>query len=333
MSAPHDLLAIGRIGVDLYPEQVGPLADVRTFAKSLGGSAANVAVAAARLGRSVALATRVGDDRLGRYLVRALEQFGVDAELVSSHPTLKTPLVIAELDPPEDPSLDFYRAPSAPDLELTRAQLVDADAGRILRAARVVWLTGTGLSAEPSRGATLAAGSVARHHGQGEVVFDLDWRPQLWADPFEAPAAYAELLQHATVVVGNRTEVAVALGEDPDAGAVIDPEEAARALLERGARLAVVKLGADGVLMATGVGMYRVEPIEVDVVCGLGAGDAFGGALVHGLLSGWDPVEIGRFANAAGAYVAGQLACADAMPTVDQVEALLDSAAQATRSS
>ena len=124
------------------------------------------------------------------------------------------------------------------------------------------------------------------------------------------------MLSNVTVAVGNRSEVEVAVG-------TADPEEAARRLLERGVELAFVKKGAEGVLVASEHGMTTVAPQLVKVVCGLGAGDAFGGALIHGLLSGWDPVRCAEYANAAGAIVAGQLACADAMPTIDELEAMV----------
>ena len=154
MTDPLDLLTMGRVGVDLYPEQVGVgLADVRTFAKSLGGSATNVAVAAARLGNRAAVITKVGDDPFGTYVRRALREFGVDDGFVGTHPTLRTPLVFCELHPPDDFPLLFYREPRAPDITLSADEL-DLDA---IRAARVFWTTGTGLSAEPSRTATLAA--------------------------------------------------------------------------------------------------------------------------------------------------------------------------------
>src|SRR5919198_5672170 len=149
-----DLITMGRVGVDLYPEQVGVrLPDVRTFAKSLGGTATNVAVAASRLGARAAVVTKVGDDPFGAYVRQALEGFGVDTRYVSTHPTLRTPVVFCEIFPPDDFPLLFYREPKAPDMTLAVDEL-DLDA---IAAARVFWTTGTGLSDEPSRSATLAA--------------------------------------------------------------------------------------------------------------------------------------------------------------------------------
>lgn len=140
-------------------------------------------------------------------------------------------------------------------------------------------MTGTGLSEEPSRTATLAAlAHRAGAAGPGATVFDLDWRPMFWQDPESARPHYARALRHATVAVGNLDEVEIATGER-------EPHAAARALLAAGVRLAVVKQGPKGVLALSADGeSAEVPPLPVTVLNGLGAGDAFGGSLCHGLL-------------------------------------------------
>ncbi len=306
-----DLLAMGRVSVDIYPEQAGPIAGVRTFAKSIGGTATNVAVACARYGRRVGLITKVGDDAFGGYVRGALHGFGVDTRFVGATAGLPTPVVFCELDPPEDPRLIFYRYPKAPDMEIAPDEL---DLGAI-RAARIFWVTGTGLSDDPHRSAIEAA-LMARGR-RAITVLDLDWRPMFWPDRHAAAGRYAAALEGVTVAIGNRDEVEVAVGTR-------DPAEAAQRLLALGIELAIVKLGGEGVLVATADGMATIPPKPVEVVCGLGAGDAFGGALCHRLLHGDAPPEAVRFANAAGAIVAGRLLCADAMPTESEVLDLLE---------
>jgi 5-dehydro-2-deoxygluconokinase len=304
-----DLITMGRIGVDLYPLQSGVgLADVTSFGKFLGGSSSNVAVAAARLGRRVATITRTGRDAFGGYLRARLREFGVDARWVTPVDGLPTPVTFCELFPPDDFPLHFYRQPKAPDLEITPDEL-DLDS---IAAARIFWMTGTGLSAEPSRAATLAA-LDARTGAPGPTVFDLDWRPMFWSD--DPGPCYRAALRHATVAVGNIDEVEVATG-------LRDPEAAARELVTAyGVRLAVVKQGPAGVLARTDSGESVVAPpLPVDVVNGLGAGDAFGGALCHGLLAGWDLERTVAYANAAGAIVAGRLECSSAMPVPAEIE-------------
>ncbi|MGW0816687.1 5-dehydro-2-deoxygluconokinase [Streptomyces viridiviolaceus] len=307
-----DLITMGRIGVDLYPLQTGvPLAQVETFGKFLGGSAANVAVAAARLGRTTALITRTGDDPFGGYLHRALKEFGVDDRWVTPVAAYPTPVTFCEIFPPDDFPLYFYRRPKAPDLEIHPDELDLA----AIRAARIFWITGSGLSEEPSRTATLAA--LAHRARSGTTVFDLDWRPMFWTDPGQARPYYAEALRHATVAVGNVDECEIATG-------VREPRACAEALLAAGVELAVVKQGPRGVLAVHRDGRTaEVAPVRVEVVNGLGAGDAFGGSLCHGLLAGWELARTMRYANAAGALVASRLACSSAMPTAAEVDDLL----------
>ncbi|MCT4356173.1 5-dehydro-2-deoxygluconokinase [Streptomyces sp. Je 1-79] len=303
---------MGRLGVDLYPLQVGvPLARVETFGKFLGGSPANVAVAAARLGRRTALVSRTGADPFGAYLHEELAAFGVDDRWVTAVGEYPTPVTFCEIFPPDDFPIHFYRQPRAPDLEIHPAELDLA----AVRAARAFWVTGTGLSVEPSRAATL--GALRERDGAELTVLDLDWRPTLWPDPAEAGPLYREALGSATVAVGNLDECEVATGER-------EPYAAARALLAAGVRLAVVKQGPKGVLAMTADGeSAEVPPLPVDVVNGLGAGDAFGGALCDGLLAGWDLDRTLRRANAAGAIVAGRLACSPAMPYADEIDLAL----------
>ena len=154
-----DLLTVGRVGVDIYPQQNGPLKDVSTFAKYLGGTATNVAVGAARLGRRTAVLTKVGPDPFGAFVREALVGFGVDPQFVGTAEGLNTPVVFCELDPPEDPGLFFYRQPIAPDLMITED---DIPWDRV-RDVPIFWVTGTGASAEPSRTSQRA---MLKHRGR-----------------------------------------------------------------------------------------------------------------------------------------------------------------------
>ncbi|SDQ10974.1 5-dehydro-2-deoxygluconokinase [Leucobacter chromiiresistens] len=310
-----DVLALGRLGVDIYPLQDGVgLEDVTSFGKYLGGSAANVAVAAAKYGRASALMSRVGDDPFGRYLLRELERLGVDNREVRVDPQYPTPVTFCEIFPPDDFPLYFYRKPKAPDLQIATDDL-DLDA---VRDARILWFTLTGLSEEPSRATHLAA--LEARAGAAHTIFDLDYRPMFWDTPAEAAEQVAAAIEHTTIAVGNREECEVAVGET-------EPDRAADALLERGLQLAIVKQGPKGVLAKTREERVEVPPHLVDVVNGLGSGDAFGGALCHGLLEGWDLERIFRFANVAGAIVATRRECSTAMPDAAEVDALLEQGA------
>jgi 5-dehydro-2-deoxygluconokinase len=311
------VLTMGRIGVDVYPLQVGvSLREITSFGKYLGGSPSNVAVAAARYGRSSAVITRTGEDPFGAYLHDALRGFGVDDRYVTAVPGVPTPVVFCEIFPPDDFPLYFYRDALAPDMRI-RADELDLDA---IRDADVFWVTVTGLSQEPSREATLAA---LRERGRrGITILDLDYRPMFWSSREEARRWVQEALPYVTVAVGNLDECETAVG-------VRDPHAAAKALHAAGVELAVVKQGPLGVLASNSTEEVEVPPVPVEVVNGLGAGDAFGGALCHALLAGWELERAMRFCNAAGAIVAGRLACADAMPTAAEVEAKLEEAVRA----
>jgi 5-dehydro-2-deoxygluconokinase len=307
-----EVLTMGRIGVDLYPQQVGVgLDEVETFSKFLGGSASNVAVAAARYGRRTAVITRTGEDPFGRFLHTALRGYGVDDRYVTPVKGLPTPVTFCEIFPPDDFPLYFYRLPKAPDLEIHREEL-DTDA---IRQAAVFWVTVTGLSEEPSRTATLAA--LEARSNKDITVLDLDYRPMFWPSREEARRWVQQALPHVTVAVGNLDECDTAVGER-------EPLAAAQKLHEFGVKLAVVKQGPKGVLAHDRTTSVEVPPVPVNVLNGLGAGDAFGGALCHGLLAGWDIERVMRFANAAGAIVASRLACSDAMPTEAEVDELME---------
>ena len=310
-AAPVDVLTFGRSGVDIYPLETGRgLEDVETFGKFLGGTTANVAVAAARLGRSAALITGVGDDPFGRYVRKELRRLGVsDEHVVVSH-DLPTPVTFCEIFPPDDFPLYFYRRPSAPDLEVAPDDLsLDA-----VRGAGVFWVSVTGLSAEPSRSAHHTA--LEARDRRPHTVLDLDYRPMFWESPSMATEQVQKVLGQVTVAVGNREECEVAVGET-------DPDRAADALLDAGVELAIVKLGAQGVLAKTRVERVVSPPIRVEVLNGLGAGDSFGGSLCDGLLAGLPLNRLLMNANAAGAIVATRLECSTAMPTREEIDALV----------
>jgi len=309
-----DVVTIGRVSVDLYAEQVGvPMSEVTSFARSIGGTATNVAVGAARLGHKAAVATSVGNDDFGRSIVGALETtFGVDTRFVTAHPTLRTPLVFAGLERPEDPTIVFYREPAAPDSEIEHTPELAA----AVKGTAIFWVPASRFAFDKSRETVTAL--LEQRDRRAHTVLDLDWREAFWDSEAAGHQAISPMLDLATIAVGNRKECEVAVG-------TTDPDEAADRLLARGLEAAIVKLGGDGVLVATADGLReRVAPYPVEVVCGLGAGDAFGAAICHGLLVGWDLVRSVRYANGAGALVAAARMCADAMPTVDELDAFLE---------
>jgi 5-dehydro-2-deoxygluconokinase len=302
-----EVVTIGRCGVDVYPLQAGVgLAEVETFQKFLGGSPTNVAVAAARYGHSAGVITATGDDPFGHFIRTELVRLGVEPTWVRTVPDLPTPVTFCEIFPPDNFPLYFYREPKAPDLSLT---ITDIDMAAV-RASRIFWLTTTGLSEEPSRGAHMAA--LSERNRRRFTILDLDYRPMFWPSREDARQRIQDALPYVDIAIGNQDECFTAVGES-------EPMRAGRALLERGVDLAIVKQGPRGVLGMTTDEVVEVPVHAIEVLNGLGAGDSFGGAVCHGLLSGWSLRETLTFANVAGAIVASKLECSTAMPTEAEV--------------
>ena len=306
-----DLLSVGRISVDLYAQESHhSFSDPQTFMKSIGGSPTNVAVAAARLGLTSAIATKVGGDLLAPFVLAKLAGFGVDTSFVGAEPQGQTPVVLASLDPPADPAIIFYRGAAAPDTTIEPSDVPE----QVVRDCRVLWISACALAVGTT--ATTCTTWLQQRGRVEHTIIDLDYRPSLWADPADARRAAQAAIDASTVVVGNRDECEMAIGES-------DPDAAADHLLGRGVTLAIVKMGAQGVLLASAQERVRVRPLPIEVRCGLGAGDAFGGALAYGLLQRMPLDRLGELANGAGAYVAARLMCADAMPDLPSLLAFL----------
>ena len=308
---PFDVLTIGRVGIDLYPLQSNLTLDkVEAFKKGIGGSPTNVAIAAARHGLRAAVITRTGIDPFGQFIKDELIRLGVSDEFVVGVKGLNTPVVFAEIFPPDSFPLYYYREPIAPDL-IIEPQELDLEA---IKRAKIYWSTLTGLSEEPSRSAH-HAGWNARAAG-ALTVLDLDYRPTLWESPAVASAQISKALEKVSIVIGNLEECKLATSES-------DPDGVANELLSRGADIAVVKMGPKGVLAKSHNETVIKLPHPIKVLNGLGAGDSFGGAFCYGLLEGWDLDRVITFANMAGAINASRSDCSTAMPTTQEVVSAL----------
>ena len=308
---PFDVLTIGRVGIDLYPLQSNVALDkVEAFKKGIGGSPTNVAIAAARHGLRAAVITRTGIDPFGQFIKDELIRLGVSDEYVFGVKGLNTPVVFAEIFPPDNFPLYYYREPIAPDL-IIEPQELDLEA---IKRAKIYWSTLTGLSEEPSRSAHYA-GWNARAAG-ALTVLDLDYRPTLWESPAAASAQISKALEKVSIVIGNLEECKLATSES-------DPDRVADALLSKGADIAVVKMGPIGVLAKSHNETVIKLPHPIKVLNGLGAGDSFGGAFCYGLLEGWDLDRVITFANMAGAINASRSDCSTAMPTTQEVQSAL----------
>ena len=293
---------VGRVGIDLYPNQLRtPLRAIRTYTRFVGGFAGNVSTGLARLGVRAAIVSRVGNDGHGEFVREFLAREGVDVRFLAVDPDWLTPPTFCEIWPPDEFPITFYRKPTVPDWQIA---LADVDVAEVA-ASRVLFATGTGLAQSPSRETTL---SLLRAH-DGTSVFDLDWRPTLWGNGDSFAVSALEAAAAADLVVGNEEEVDAAGGVD--------------ALLKLRPDALVVKRGAEGATLYENGDRIDVPGVPVDVVNGLGAGDAFAAALGYAIVRGLGLAEGVRLGNIAGGIVASRVACSEAMPSLDELEAAL----------
>jgi 5-dehydro-2-deoxygluconokinase len=308
-----DVLTMGRSSIDLYAHQVGvPITAVTSFDAYVGGCPTNISVGTRRLGLRSALLTAVGDDQVGDFVLAFLQREGVDTSATVRKPGRRTSAVVLTIMPPDRFPLTFYRDGCA-DRELSRE---DVEAAPIPESAIVV-LTGTGLSHEPGRSATLFAAERARASGV-EVLVDLDYRADQWASRGEYARTIARLLANATLVVGTEEETVAAADRD-------ELDAAVRGVLDATTGPLVLKRGARGATIYDRSGRRQdVAPFRITVLNVLGAGDAFASGLIAGLRRGWTLDRAVRFGNATGAIVVTRHGCANFMPTMDEVERFVE---------
>ncbi len=317
-----DLACLGRLAVDLYAQQVGcGLEDVSGFSKYLGGSSANIAFGAARLGLRSAMISRVGDEQMGRFLVQTLNREGCDTSMVQVDAQRLTALVLLGLKDRDTFPLIFYRENCA-DMALEAAAIRED----FIAQCRALLITGTHLSQPGVRGASIAALGHAARHGVVRVL-DIDYRPVLWGltkrgegeNRFVADARVSaslqELLPQFDLLIGTEEEFFIAGGVPGDLLASL------RRVREVTDAAMVVKRGAMGCCFVPGDVPENIDDAltaqgeRVEVLNVLGAGDAFAAGLMTGLLNGQDFTAAARLANACGAIVVSRHACAPAMPT------------------
>jgi 5-dehydro-2-deoxygluconokinase len=324
---------MGRSSIDLYAREVGaPFVDIESFSAYVGGSPTNIAVGARRLGLSTALLTAVGEDPVGDFVLAFLEREGVETGAIPRKRSARTSAVVLGVEPPDRFPLVFYRD-NAADMQLTIDDVLAAP----VREARALEISGTGLSREPSRSATMFAAERARSAG-ATVYFDLDFRADNWHDPRAFGVSVRALLPLVDVAIGTEEEVMAAMLTDPRKlrivdGQVSDPriegdvEADVAAMLaapwappvlvvKRGARGATVHVGAESVVTAPGF------PVQVYNV--LGAGDAFAAGLIYGRTKGWDWFRSARMGNACGAIVVTRHGCANFMGYEEEVLAFVE---------
>jgi 5-dehydro-2-deoxygluconokinase len=307
-----NVLVIGRAGMDLYADPPGARTEEATrFTAALGGSSANIAVALTRQGLKAALVTCVSDDAIGRFCLNQLDRYGVDrahVRTVGGEARNSLALVETRL---EDCQSVIYRNGAA-DFEMTRADVeaVDYDGFSALIT------TGTVLSAEPSRSATLHAFDLARAAGL-PLIFDVDYRPYSWPSAEVASETFSRAGAMCDVVVGNDLEFSFMAGH-PDKGL-----DKARSLIAEGVQIVVYKMGEKGAVTITRDGEFVTGIYPTEALKPTGAGDGFLGAFIAGLARGLSVRDAVLRGSAAAAMVVARVGCAPAMPSWTELDAFL----------
>jgi 5-dehydro-2-deoxygluconokinase len=331
MGKTVDLLTMGRSSIDLYANDIGvPFTHIGSFAAYVGGCPTNIAVGARRLGARTTLLTAVGEDRVGDFILHFLQREGVDTRSVPRKPGHRTSAVILGIEGPDRFPLTFYRDNCA-DIELT----IDDVRAAPITDCRALLISGTGLSQEPSRSATLYAAEAARAAG-ATVFLDIDFRPDQWYDPRAFAVNIRSALRLVDVALGTNDEINAAMlseasqieltdSQISDAHVTGDVDAAIETLLTLGPRVLLQKRGAAGARVHLVTSAGRVERIDVpgfpvEVFTILGAGDAFAAGAIYGYLNDWDWTRAARLGNACGAIVVTQHGCANFTPTLAEVE-------------
>lgn len=330
MPADLDVLTIGRVSVDLYGQQIGGrLEDMASFAKSVGGCPANIAIGAARLGLRSAIITRVGDEPMGRFVREQLTREGVEVSGIGTDPERLTALVLLGVRDERTFPLIFYREDCA-DMAIGED---DIDPALVARSGAIV-VTGTHFSRPTTAAAQRKAIGLAREGG-AKVVFDIDYRPNLWNlaghDAGEAryvasehvTATLQDILPLCDLIVGTEEEMRIAAGRD-------DPLEALRRVRELSRAVLVLKRGPMGCVVFAGPIPDRIDDgivgrgFLVEVYNVLGAGDAFMAGFLRGWLKGEPLATCAGWANACGALAVSRLLCSPEYPTWPELQRFLE---------
>ena len=326
----YDVIAMGRSSIDLYSNDIGaPFEEITSFAAYVGGCPTNISVGTRRLGLRPALLTAVGDDQVGNFILHFLQREGIETQFIPRKPGRRSSAVVLGIEPPDRFPLTYYRDNCA-DIQLTIDDVLAAP----LADCHALLISGTGLSKEPSRSATLFAAELAQQAG-ARVVLDVDYRPDQWDDQRAFGVTLRSALRLVDIVIGTEdeinaamltdaTQISIAHSQISDARVHGDTDAAIRQLLTLGPHVLVQKRGANGSrihLVSGEEGTKRIEvpgfPVEVQNI--LGAGDAFASGFIYGLVNGWDWYKATRLGNACGAILVTRHGCANFMPTYDEV--------------
>lgn len=312
LQKPNDVVAFGRATIDLYANEIGPMEEAKTFSKYVGGSPANTAVAMARLGLKVGYIGKVSDDQFGRFIVRYLDDQGVDtSHIETAAPGIRSGVTMGEIK--EGSCNCFMYRTDCADLHIDCAQLDES----YIASHKLLLISGTSLSHSPAREAVFLAIAMAKRNGV-VVAFDLDYRDGTWDNDDETSIYFTLAAQQADMVLGTREEFDKMEELFPPGNH--DDDRSAHWLLEKGVSLVSIKQGKKGSHLYTAEGRTMGGIYPTKVLKSFGAGDSYSGSFNNALIRGKSLEEALKYAAAAASITITGHSCSDAMPTLDQVE-------------
>ena len=321
----YDLITLGRSCIDLYSQDVGaPFNQITGFDAFVGGSPLNIAVATSRLGIKTSLLTGVGNDKVGEFIIDFLKREKVNTKTIPVKEGSRTSAAVLGIQPPDNFPLVFYRD-NAADSMIDIDDVINANISNY----KILLISGTALNVEPTRSATFFSVEVANKNNV-DVVLDLDFRADQWKDIRSYGLMIRAILPNIKIVIGTEEEILASTLNDKSQlniknQQISSPEisgdinNSISQLLSLGIETLIVKRGKNGATIfqqnskTTDVPGFPVKILNV-----LGAGDAFAGGFLYGILNGWDLYKSCRMGNASGAQVVTKKGCANFMPTLEE---------------
>lgn len=315
-----DLITLGRACIDLNAVEYNrPMEETLTFSKYVGGSPANIAIGAAKLGLQVGFIGKVPADQHGRFIRHSMKKSGVDVScMIDDTEGRKAGLAFTEIKSPEECSILMYRENVA-DLFLRPDEIEE----EYIAAASALLISGTALAASPSREAVFKAVSIARDNDT-KVIFELDYRGYTWKSPQETSIYYSAIAEQSDVVIGTRDEFDVLEGKEGGTN-----EATVARLFRYRPGLVVIKHGVQGSYAYTRDGkVHRGLAYKSKVLKTFGAGDSYAAAFLYALMRGKEIAEALKYASASAAIVVSKHSSSEAMPTVAEIEQLIAAQSQ-----
>lgn len=325
-----DIITFGRSSIDLYSQNIGAtFNDIKGFDAFVGGSPLNIAVACARLGVKASLLTAVGNDKVGEFILDFLNKEGVNTSCIPVKVKARSSAVVLGIEPPNKFPLVYYRD-NAADSQVNIDDVLKAK----IEDHKILLINGTALNMEPSRSATFCATEIAIKN-KVDVVLDLDFRADQWHDYRAFGLTVRAILPKVKIAIGTEEEILAATLSEASQVSIKDQQISApeikgdidrsiSQLLDLGIEVLLVKRGEKGAsIYKNDYSREDVPGFPVKVLNVLGAGDAFAGGFLYGILQGWDLYKACRMGNASGAQVVTKKGCANFMPTIEESMAFI----------